>query len=107
MNSIEALAVLSAILRDPPLSKIQAQVFHYAWQGLTYTEISTKIGYEESYIRDVGAKLWQRLSQVLGQKITKNNINTILDYYIINRNPDISAPLPLSHCSVDDSQFRG
>ncbi|MEQ8959827.1 MAG: diguanylate cyclase, partial [Coleofasciculus sp. C2-GNP5-27] len=86
MNSTDALAVLSAMLRDPPLSNIQEQVFHLTWQGLTYTEISANIGYEESYIRDVGAKLWQRLSQIIGEKVTKNNINTVVEHYIINRN---------------------
>ncbi|MEQ9553098.1 MAG: AAA-like domain-containing protein [Coleofasciculus sp. G3-WIS-01] len=96
MKSTEALAVLSKILRDPPLSNIQEQVFHYTWQGLTYTEISAKIGYEESYIRDVGAKLWQRLSQIFGQKITKNNINTVFDYYILNGKRDSSEQPPLA-----------
>ncbi|MEQ8968814.1 MAG: AAA-like domain-containing protein [Coleofasciculus sp. C1-SOL-03] len=99
MNSTDALAILSAMLRDPPLSNIQEQVFHLTWQGLTYTEISANIGYEESYIRDVGAKLWQRLSQIIGEKVTKNNINTVVEHYIINRNQAISAPLPLSHSS--------
>ncbi|MEQ9481427.1 AAA-like domain-containing protein [Coleofasciculus sp. F4-SAH-05] len=100
MNSIEALAVLSAMLREPPLSNIQEQVFHLTWQGLTYTEISANIGYEESYIRDVGAKLWQRLSQIIGEKVNKNNINTVVEHYIINRKEDISAPFPLSHSST-------
>ncbi|MFP5273540.1 AAA-like domain-containing protein [Coleofasciculus sp.] len=96
MDSTEALTVLSTILRDPPLSNIQEQVFHYTWQGLTYTEISAKIGYEESYIRDVGAKLWQRLSHIFGQKITKNNINTVFDYYILNGQRDSSEQPPLA-----------
>jgi len=99
MNSIDALTVLSAMLRDPPLSNVQEQVFHLAWQGLTYTEIAAHIGYEESYIRDVGAKLWQRLSQILGAKVTKNNINTVVEHYIINHHQDISVSLSLSHSS--------
>lgn len=100
MNSIDALAILNTMLRDPPLSNVQEQVFHLAWQGLTYTEISANIGYEESYIRDVGAKLWQRLSQILGAKVTKNNINTVVEHYIINHHQDISASFPLSHSSL-------
>ncbi|WP_424100214.1 AAA-like domain-containing protein [Moorena producens] len=81
MMADEALAVLDTILPDYSFSNLQETVFCEVWEGKTYAEIAESCGYEHSYIRDVGFKLWQRLSVALKQKVTKSNVRSVLRRY--------------------------
>ena len=81
MTAEEALALVDVILSRHPLSNIQETVFCGVWAGQTYAEIAERAGYEHSYIRDVGFKLWQMISDTLGQKVSKSNIRAILGRY--------------------------
>nr|RNJ71150.1 MAG: hypothetical protein EDM05_00630 [Leptolyngbya sp. IPPAS B-1204] len=47
-------------------------------QGKSYLEIAVAAGYDPGYIKDTGSKLWQRLSEVYGVKITKLNFQRVL-----------------------------
>ncbi|HHP7245386.1 MAG TPA: AAA-like domain-containing protein, partial [Elainellaceae cyanobacterium] len=40
--------------------------------------------YEESYLRDVGSKLWKRLSDALNERVTKNNLKSSISRYLVN-----------------------
>ncbi|WP_019500703.1 NB-ARC domain-containing protein [Pseudanabaena sp. PCC 6802] len=77
MTAEEALALLDTLL-EPKLKDIQEQVFRYAWQGWTYPEIAEYLGYDSSYIRDVGYELWRQLTQKLGEQVTKKNVQDVL-----------------------------
>lgn len=81
MQSEEALAILDTVLPDHPLSNLQETVFSQVWEGRTYAEIAEMCGYEPSYIRDVGFRLWQTLSAAFGQKISKSNLRAVLSRY--------------------------
>ncbi|NJM85456.1 MAG: hypothetical protein HC839_04805 [Leptolyngbyaceae cyanobacterium RM2_2_21] len=81
MHADEALAVLDQLLSHYPLSNLQEIVFSQVWEGKTYAEIADGCGYEHSYIRDVGFRLWQTLSKALGQKISKSNIRAVVRRY--------------------------
>ncbi|HHP7243616.1 MAG TPA: AAA-like domain-containing protein [Elainellaceae cyanobacterium] len=81
MTADEALALLDIILAGQPLSNIQETVFRGVWDEETYAEIAEHATYEHSYVRDVGFKLWQLLSDALGQKVSKSNIRAILGQY--------------------------
>ncbi|MFB2898482.1 NACHT domain-containing protein [Aerosakkonemataceae cyanobacterium BLCC-F50] len=87
MNSEEALALIESLLEGQKLKDIQKQVFHYSWQGLTYPEIAEQTKYDTSYIRDVGSELWQHLSQVLGERVTKNTLQSVLRRQTWKRSP--------------------
>ena len=84
MQSDEALVILEQLLPNHPLSNLQETVFNQVWEGKTYAEIAEICGYEHSYIRDVGFRLWQMLSEALGQKIFKSNIKAVLGRYARN-----------------------
>jgi DNA-directed RNA polymerase specialized sigma24 family protein len=77
MTAEEALAFLDSILSEK-LKNIQEMVFQYTWQGLTYTEIARRSGYNVSHIRDTGYELWQQLSQIMGERVTKKNLRAVL-----------------------------
>lgn len=81
MHSDEALAVLDQLLPNYALSNLQEIVFSQVWEGKTYAEIADSCGYEHSYIRDIGFRLWQTLSEALGQKISKSTIKAVLSRY--------------------------
>ena len=81
MTADEALTVLDRILPGYAFSNLQETVFCQVWEGKTYAEIADNCGYDHSYIRDVGFKLWQLLSDVMEQKVSKSNVRAILGRY--------------------------
>ena len=78
----EYIQKIREILQEPPLNDIQELVLNMCWEGKTYTEIATFSKYEESYIRDIGSKLWQRLSKQLNLKVSKHNLRGTLQKYL-------------------------
>jgi WD40 repeat protein len=78
MTAEEALALLNELLKEQKLKNIHELVFCYSWQGLTYPEIAKQIGYDTSYIRNIGQELWSQLSQVFEEQVTKKNIQSVL-----------------------------
>ncbi|MBD1903622.1 NB-ARC domain-containing protein [Trichocoleus sp. DQ-A3] len=78
MTSEEALALLNELLKEQKLKNIHELVFCYSWQGLTYPEIAKQVGYDTSYIRNIGQELWFQLSQAFEEPVTKKNIQSVL-----------------------------
>lgn len=74
----EAIEIVENVIERGRLNKVQEIVFRQSWEGKSYSEIANSFGYEDGYIRDVGFKLWQLLSQVFGKKVTKNNFHGVL-----------------------------
>ena len=69
----EAIYLIDSIIQPERLNSVQELVFTECWRGKTYQEIAHESGYDPDYIRVVGSRLWQTLSDRLGEKITKNN----------------------------------
>lgn len=86
MQADEALAILDQLLPAYSLSNLQETVFSHTWEGKTYAEIADMCGYEHNYIRDVGFRLWQTLSENLDQKISKSTVKAVLSRYARSRN---------------------
>ncbi|MEO1428911.1 MAG: tetratricopeptide repeat protein [Cyanobacteria bacterium J06633_8] len=71
------------------LSNIEVLVLRGSWQGHKYNQIATEGGYTDEYLKnDIGPKLWKRLSQGLGKKVTKNNFKAILEQHIYQQQKD-------------------
>ncbi|MBE9180004.1 hypothetical protein IQ268_15650 [Oculatella sp. LEGE 06141] len=99
MTLDEALVVLDTALKPTSLSDVQTLVFRQCWEGNTYSEIADSSSYDPNYIKDVGSKLWQLLSKALGEKVTKSNLQSVLERYqrtaaIALAPPPAVAPLP-------------
>ena len=61
------------------LSDIEVEVLLGAWEGDKYEKIAEKRGYSVSYInKDIGNRLWKKLSQALGEEVTKRNFRQAL-----------------------------
>lgn len=80
----EALAILEAILKPQCLNDIQELVFLQSLQGKSYQEIAAATDYNADYLKDVGAKLWRQLSQVLEMPVTKRNLYSVIAKYLRN-----------------------
>jgi hypothetical protein len=89
MNIDDALNIVDSVLGNKSLSTIQEAIFRQTWDGKTYSEIAEKAGYDAAYIRDVGYKLWQLLSEAFGDRVTKNNLQVVLRRYS-NRSLQVS-----------------
>jgi WD40 repeat protein len=83
MTADDALALLVNLLQEQQLKDIQTLVFRYAWEGWTYPAIAQQTGYDVGHIRDTGYELWQKLSLILGEQVTKKNLQTTLQRWNI------------------------
>ena len=81
MTIEDALNIVDKVLGNKSLSTIQEAIFRQTWEGKTYSEIAEMAGYDAAYIRDVGYKLWQLLSEAFGDRVTKNNLQVVLRRY--------------------------
>jgi AAA-like domain len=56
------------------LSDIEIKVLQASWERQTYDEMAKNYGYSAEYLnKDVGNKLWHKLSETLGETVTKKN----------------------------------
>jgi hypothetical protein len=55
------------------------KVLQGSWEGKSYDEIAQTYGYSAEYLnKDVGNKLWHKLSEALGERITQKNFKEAL-----------------------------
>ena len=74
----EALHLVDNGIKPERLNSVQELILTQCWSGKTYQEIADVSGYDPDYVRVVGSRLWQLLSESFGEKITKNNFRSIL-----------------------------
>ncbi|MDJ0697622.1 AAA-like domain-containing protein [Mastigocoleus sp. MO_188.B34] len=61
------------------LSDIEIKLLQGSWEEKTYDEMALNYGYSAEYLnKDVGNKLWHKLSKTLGEKVTKKNFKAAL-----------------------------
>lgn len=61
------------------LSELQRAIVEQVCRGQTYGAIADRYGCTEGHAKDVGAELWQWLSQALGEKVSKRNVKGVLE----------------------------
>ena len=66
------------------LDDLQEAVLRGSIQGEKYTQIAEEIHCNESYVRDIGAKLWQILSEELGEEVNKSNLRSTMGRLIFS-----------------------
>lgn len=112
MTYEEAIALVTATIAPQSLSELQIAVLRGAWKKQSYHQISLELNHEYSYIKDVGAQLWQLLTQELGIGVTKLNLQDVLTQYALQkRTCDRPASLQRNRVdwgeAVDVSEFCG
>ena len=61
------------------LDDIQETVIKGVWHGQTYEKIADQCNRSESHVRDIGYKLWQILSEQLGEDVNKYNFRSTIE----------------------------
>ena len=61
------------------LDNLQEAILRGTIQGEKYTKIAEEIHCNESYVRDVGSKLWPILSEELGEDVNKTNFRSAIE----------------------------
>ena len=74
----QALKIVDRTLEPERLNKVQELVLRECWLGKTYQQIAAASGYDSDYVRVVGSRLWQALSEAFDRKVSKNNFKSIL-----------------------------
>ncbi|MDY6803536.1 MAG: AAA-like domain-containing protein [Cyanobacteriota bacterium] len=90
MNCEEALTVADAAVYNKTgthLSDLECTVLEMICQDCEYLDIAVSTSYSPTYIeKDVGPKLWRKLSEALGEKVKKKNFRKALERYARARN---------------------
>ncbi|MBF2063509.1 MAG: AAA-like domain-containing protein [Calothrix sp. C42_A2020_038] len=86
MNADSALEIIEKIVLSRQLSPIEQLIIRQSWIGKSYDDMAQNINYSSNYLKVIGFDLWNNISNVVGQKITKKNIQLILTQYLQNRN---------------------
>lgn len=111
MTVDEAITLVESVLDYQSLNKVQKIVFRQSWEGRSYLEIAQSAGYDPDYIKDAGAKLWKQLSQVFGEKVKKDNIQSVLKRYTrrhkVNLQRNLTIEVNLSGANLSGANLNG
>ena len=69
---------LVALETDRHLNDLQIFLLQQVWLGKKYTEIAEDYHCTEGHVKDIAADLWKLLSQLVGERVTKTNLRSIL-----------------------------
>jgi hypothetical protein len=95
MNVDEVLKIADALVfgkTGQHLDDLQQAIARGTLQGKKYSEIAQEKHCNESYVRDVGAKLWQTLSKELEEEVTKSNFRSTMERLQISISSKYFAP---------------
>jgi WD40 repeat protein len=106
MTEDEVVELLQDILAPQPLNQVQVAVVKQTWQGRSYMEIAKTADYDYGYVKDVGATLWKRLSDILGHRVSKQNLQLVLKRYAHSQPADVVAVMPSAKPAVAPQRPR-
>jgi hypothetical protein len=94
----QAIKIIAQIMEPEQLNGVQELVLRESWQGKTYQEIAEISGYDSDYVRVVGSRLWKNLTVAFETKVSKNNLQSIIQAQARK------GKLPLSMIEFPDGQ---
>ncbi len=93
MTVEEALKFMETILypsTGKQLTAIEKEILKATWENETYATIAENSHLSVGHIKDVAYKLWQQLSEILEEKVTKTNLRLVLQ----KKTPSQVIPTP-------------
>ncbi len=83
------------------LTDIEIDVLRGAWEGKSYEEIAKQLFRSVSYInKDVGYRLWKKLSEALGEEVTKKSFRQALKRKWQNQTATTVSSVPTSNAEI-------
>jgi len=84
--ALSSINVWVAETKSKSLSPWEEEIFRQSWEGDKYDDMNIS-GYSIDYIRKILApKLWKLLSEVIGETVTKKNLNIVIASALKKRN---------------------
>lgn len=78
MNVEQVLQFVEQSLLIRQLSPVERLILHQTWLGQNYSEMAQSAAYSNAHIKEVASRLWQELSDVVGERVTKKNLHLLL-----------------------------
>ncbi len=82
MTTEEAILFIEAALEaktGKQLTAPEKEILKAAWKNETYSSVADSLYLSIGHIKDLASLLWQRLSDALGEKVTKNNFRRLVE----------------------------
>jgi hypothetical protein len=95
-QAVRLIDRLLARSQQPKLNDLQSAIVLEIWVGSTYRLIADLLFYDFDYIKQIAARLWKSLSQLLGENICKSNLRSALE-----RHQESILPSSLDNLSDD------
>ena len=102
MNADTAIAWIDRLVvveTGKHLNDLQIFTIEQIWLGKKYIEIAEEYHCTEGHVKDIAAALWQLLSQLLSERVTKTNLKSLLQRH--------AAPVTSSPKIIPNYQFIG
>jgi hypothetical protein len=80
-QAVRSIDRLLARSQQPKLNALQSTIVLETWVGSTDRSIADLLSYDLDYIKQIAARLWKSLSQLLGENICKSNVKSVLERY--------------------------
>ncbi|MBD2743442.1 AAA-like domain-containing protein [Coleofasciculus sp. FACHB-1120] len=81
MNVDEVLEAVEKVLLSRQLTPIEQLILRRSWLGDDYREMAQDSAYSIPHLKEVGSQLWQALSAVLRQRVTKKNLHLLVNLH--------------------------
>ncbi|KAF3890896.1 AAA-like domain-containing protein [Scytonema tolypothrichoides VB-61278_2] len=79
--------------QNRPLNDTETLILRGIWQSQTYGQMAQAGGYSPGYLTNVVAPgLCQKLSLIIGRRVTKKNCRALLEFYAAQALPAIATP---------------
>ena len=108
MTLEEALDLVESTLeanRGKHLSTPEKIILKAAWENETYSTVAESLYISVGHIKDVASLLWQSLSELLGEKVTKNNFRHLLLHQQIT--PTLTPPESAASDTFQNENAKG
>jgi DNA-binding response OmpR family regulator len=82
MTFTEALELIESALESKtgkPLTFLDREILKAAWENANYSVVADSLYLSVGHIKDSSSILWQRISDVMGKKVTKYNFRSLVE----------------------------
>ncbi|NEP11021.1 MAG: serine/threonine protein kinase [Symploca sp. SIO2C1] len=84
--------------KNRPLNSAEIIILRGIWQYKTYNQIAIEAGYSPGYFTNVVApELFGRLSEIIGEHMTKKNCRVLLESYVTTQTTQQTKPVKQEH----------
>ncbi|HEY9863384.1 MAG TPA: response regulator [Candidatus Obscuribacterales bacterium] len=104
----EALCLVETTLESKTgkqLTPSEQEILKAAWDNESYSNLAESLYLSIGHIKDLASVLWQRLSDVFGEKITKSNFRRVIE--IMGDTRSFPKPQIIGHDTEKSSDPKG